>query len=126
VDGSGHPCWLSLTCAEGLTRAKERPETAFAMARDVAEVVAVGVNCTAPGEVAALAGLAGETSGKPVVVYPNSGEGWDPVGHRWVGQRSFAPGLVKSWVAAGACLVGGCCRVGPAEIRHVASALTSP
>ncbi len=31
--------------------------------------------------------------------------------------------LARSWVAAGASYVGGCCRVGPAEIRDLADGL---
>ena len=47
--GTGVPCWLSLTCAGSRTRAGEPAYEGFAMARDVAEVVAVGVNCVDPG-----------------------------------------------------------------------------
>lgn len=46
VDGSGHPCWLSLTVDGDRTRAGEPAADAFAMAADVDEVVAVGVNCS--------------------------------------------------------------------------------
>ena len=54
VDGTGAPCWLSLTCTGATTRAGEPVDEAFAMAADVAEVVAVGVNCVDPADVAEL------------------------------------------------------------------------
>ena len=48
LDGTGVPAWLSLSAADGRTRAGEPLEEAYAMAADVAEVLAVGVNCTTP------------------------------------------------------------------------------
>jgi homocysteine S-methyltransferase len=61
---------------------------------------------------------------KPVVVYPNSGEDWDPVVRRWTGARHpvGAP-AATAWIAAGARLVGGCCRVTPAQIAEIAGSL---
>jgi homocysteine S-methyltransferase len=121
IDGSETSCWLSLTCDGARTRAGEPASEAFTMARDVAEVIAVGVNCTRPADVAELVASAAEASGKPVVVYPNSGEGWDATQRAWRGSATFAEGQVEDWVARGARLVGGCCRVGPGEIGSVAA-----
>lgn len=126
VSGSGRPCWLSLTCADGRTRAGEDVDQAFAMARDVGEVVAMGVNCTDPSEVSDLVRRAHAGTGKPAVAYPNSGETWDVSRRRWIGRASLIPRLAGEWVAAGARLVGGCCRVGPAEVRAMAAALAAP
>jgi homocysteine S-methyltransferase len=125
VDGSQIPCWLSLTCAGDRTRAGEPATEAFAMARDVAEVVAVGVNCTDPADVAALVTSAAESGSKPVVAYPNSGEAWDAASRAWTGSATFADGQVEDWVSRGARLVGGCCRVGPEEIRSVGARLAA-
>lgn len=123
LDGTGLPCWLSLTCASATTtRAGEPVREAFAMARDVAEVIAVGVNCLPPGDARELVPVAA-TSGKPVVVYPNSGEQWDAVAKAWLGDGSELVGDVSGWLADGARLVGGCCRVRPAEIAAIAERL---
>ncbi|MGY1745973.1 homocysteine S-methyltransferase [Blastococcus sp. SYSU D00695] len=123
----GVPVWLSLTTvrdAAGLARTRrgELAADVFAMAADVDAVVAVGVNCTAPADVPAGV-VAAATSGLPVVVYPNSGEGWDAGARRWTGAGRLDPTEVPGWVMAGARLVGGCCRVGPAAIRGIAAAL---
>ena len=109
------PAWLSVTCAGLDTRAGEPAADAFAIAADCPAVIAVGVNCTDPADVAALVPLAAR-AGKPVVVYPNSGESWDADRRVWIGPGQFAPSAVQDWVAAGARLVGGCCRVRPADI----------
>jgi homocysteine S-methyltransferase len=123
----GVPIWLSLTTVvdeDGVARTRRGEPAAdvYAMVAGVAEVVAVGVNCTAPSAVvSAVAAAAG--SGKPVVVYPNSGESWDAVGRRWTGRPGISPDDVPGWVDGGARLIGGCCRVRPADIAAIAAAI---
>ena len=41
----GVPAWLSMTCADGRTRAGEPAEDAFRHGGGVDSVIAVGVNC---------------------------------------------------------------------------------
>lgn len=118
--------WLSITCRGTRTRAGESAAQAFAMARDCEQVVAVGVNCLDPVDVLQLLRLAVQHSGKPAVGYPNSGEGWDPAAHCWTGRSRFRAADGPDWAAAGARLVGGCCRVGPAEISALAAAVRAP
>ena len=123
----GVPIWLSLTTVvddDGVVRTRrgERAAEVFALARGVDAVIAVGINCTAPGGVGPAVEAAA-AAGKPVVVYPNSGEGWDAVGRRWTGSPGVAPDAVPAWVAAGARLVGGCCRVRPEHVAAIAAAL---
>ena len=119
IDGSRLPCWLSVTCAGDRTRAGEPVAEAFSLARDVEEIVAVGVNCVDPADTYSLVRSARESSGKPVVVYPNSGERWDPEARSWIGPAIFQPEDVTAWISGGARLVGGCCRVGPTEIQAI-------
>jgi homocysteine S-methyltransferase len=116
------PAWLSITCAGTETRAGEPASEAFAMARDCDPVIAVGVNCTAPDDVAELVREAANVSGKPVVVYPNSGERWDAERRRWIGESAFSAEAVSDWIDNGARLVGGCCRVRPEDIAEVRAA----
>jgi len=122
--------WLSLTTVLGddgvvRTRRGEPAADVFAMAAGVDEVVAVGVNCTDPAGVPAAIGAA-RVAGKPVVVYPNSGEGWDAAARRWTGSPGLPDDAVRGWLDAGARLVGGCCRVGPAAIARVAAVVDQP
>jgi homocysteine S-methyltransferase len=127
ADALGVPVWLSLTttvAGDGVVRTRrgERADAVFALAAGVAAVVAVGVNCTAPSAVGpSLAAAA--SAGKPVVAYPNSGEGWDAGARRWTGPGRVSPDEVPGWVAAGARLVGGCCRVRPEDVARLAAAL---
>lgn len=128
LDALGAPAWVSLSAEAGhdgvvRTRRGEPLAPLLAAAASVPSVVAVGVNCTDPAVVLpALAALAG-VQGAAAVVYPNSGEGWDARARAW---RPGTPGPGESpqrWVAAGARLVGGCCRVGPEQVRATAVAL---
>ncbi|WP_413759432.1 homocysteine S-methyltransferase [Streptomyces sp. MMBL 11-3] len=125
VRGLGVPAWLSYSVAGGLTRAGQPLEEAFAVAADADEVVAVGVNCCAPQEVEAAVRVAARVTGKPVVVYPNSGERWDAAARGWVGSSTFTAGAVAGWERAGARGVGGCCRVGPEAIAEIAATVRS-
>lgn len=114
------PAWLSMTCAAGRTRAGEPAEEAFAMAAGLDDIVAVGVNCVDSVEASDLVSTAAESSRKPALVYPNSGESWDARQRSWAGSATFGPEHAAVWVASGARLVGGCCRVGPSAIRQLA------
>ncbi len=119
------PAWLSYTVDGAATRAGQPLADAFAVAAGVPQIVAVGVNCCAPADVLPAIEIAREVTGKPVIVYPNSGEGWDARRRRWTGPAHYSPALAGRWVAAGARIVGGCCRVGPAGIRDLASVVDS-
>jgi S-methylmethionine-dependent homocysteine/selenocysteine methylase len=123
VRGSGVPCWLSFSAVGACTRAGQALTNAFSLAADVDEVIAVGVNCCTPQDVLAAVEIARSVSGKPVVVYPNSGESWDAEARAWREDPTFDAGLVRSWIDAGARLIGGCCRIGPEAIGQVAAAM---
>ena len=122
VRGLGVPAWLSYSVAGDRTRAGQPLEEAFALAADADEVIAVGVNCCAPDDVDGAVATAARVTGKPVVVYPNSGETWDADARAWRGRSTFTPEQVTGWERAGARLIGGCCRVGPTAISQIAAA----
>jgi homocysteine S-methyltransferase len=126
AEGCGVPVWLSYTVAGDRTRAGQPLAEAFAVAAGREDVVAVGVNCCSPLDADAAVPLAARISGKPVVVYPNSGEGWDSAACAWTGPAADPVGLAGHalrWREEGARLIGGCCRVGPPAIAAVAGAL---
>ena len=119
IDESGLECWVSVSIDGARTRAGEPLDDVFAMAADVSSVLALGVNCSTPSDATAAVGVAAHT-GKPVVIYPNSGEGWDAENRRWVAADTDPHFPVERWLAEGARLVGGCCRVTPADISAMA------
>lgn len=119
--------WISFTCRDAGHVAHGEPLSDCAAAVAAAEqVVAVGINCTAPHWITSLLAEArhGDEDKKPVIVYPNSGESWDAAARSWRGESdaSHFGALAREWYAAGAQAVGGCCRTGPAHIAAVAQA----
>lgn len=118
--------WVSFTCRDERHVAHGERLRDGARGLDGAErVLGVGINCTRPDLVEALVREARAGTGKPVLVYPNSGETWDAATRSWTGRLDLAAeearfgALARGWYAAGAQAVGGCCRTGPGHIRAV-------
>jgi homocysteine S-methyltransferase len=122
VERAGPPAWFSFSCRDGLHINDGTPlAECAAWLADWEQVLAVGVNCTAPRFIPNLIAAIRQVTDKPVVVYPNSGEQYDAASHRWHGAsepEEFATAALK-WYAAGATLIGGCCRTGPQHISQI-------
>jgi homocysteine S-methyltransferase len=118
--------WFSFTCKDSqhVAHGELLRECAAAVAR-FPQTVAIGVNCTQPALIPALIGELRAASGKAIVVYPNSGEGWNQSARSWTGTSAAARfgSMAADWFADGAQIVGGCCRTRPAHIRQVAEAV---
>lgn len=118
--------WVSFSCRDGSRLCDGTPfADAVRTVEALPQVVAVGVNCMAPSHVEDLMRAAAAVTAKPLVAYPNSGETYDAVARVW---RGLADPLdwgqrARAWRAAGARLVGGCCRTGPHHIRALRAAL---
>lgn len=118
------PAWVSFSC-KSETQTCGGELLVDAVARVVAEVDAVGVNCTAPHFVEPLLrslSVDGPLA-VPLVAYPNHGAHWNADLRQWAGhtEASEIPAMVSSWLAAGARIVGGCCGVGSASIAELAA-----
>ena len=64
---------------------------------------------------------------KPLLACPNSGEVWDFSAHDWQPAPASEMSLPEAALklrAAGVNVLGGCCRVGPAEIRQLRKAIS--
>jgi homocysteine S-methyltransferase len=124
IRGSGVPTWLSYSIRGDRTCAGQPLAEAFAVAAGIPEVIAVGVNCCAPGDVSNAVTVARRVTGLPVVAYPNSGEQWDARKRSWSGDGTGFASVASDWVDRGARLVGGCCRTAPDAIALLAKTLT--
>lgn len=120
--------WISFCCADA-ARTGEGQEIGQCVRALEAfpQVVAVGINCTRPDFVSALITRMRTQTDRPLVAYPNSGERYDAARGGWTGhsQPSLLATGARAWYAAGARLIGGCCRTGPADIRRLREALAS-
>jgi homocysteine S-methyltransferase len=129
VEETGARAWLSYQCRdEASTAAGEPMAEAVGLANGRDDVVAVGVNCTAPRFVPALLAAAARATDRPLVAYPNGGDRWDPATRHWVATDAggtYQPDEVAGWADRGASWLGGCCGTRPADIRALATALTA-
>ena len=120
--------WFSFSCRdERHVSHGERVADCAALVASFPQTVAIGVNCVPPKWIPALIEELRAASGKPILVYPNSGEGWDAARRCWTGTtdpEDFGARAAE-WFKAGAQMVGGCCRTWPAHIRAVAEAANS-
>jgi len=118
--------WLSFSCCDDAHVCHGEPfAECVALANESAQVVAAGINCTPPRYVESLLRSAQGVTDKPLLVYPNSGEGWDGEARCWLpgtGVTEFGePALL--WHDAGARLIGGCCRTTPEDVGDISLAL---
>lgn len=88
---------------------------------DQPQAAALGINCTSPLHITGLIREIRKNTGKPIVVYPNSGEVYDASTNTWHGETSCDSfgRQSKEWYEAGARLIGGCCRTTPGHIREI-------
>lgn len=116
--------WFSFTCSDDRVIRDGTPIEDVVDACAARErVAAVGVNCTEPRWVGGLVARIRARTDLPILVYPNSGELYDGRTKAWSAGDGVTPwidGLHAAW-SAGARILGGCCRIGPAEIRELRS-----
>lgn len=121
--------WFSFTTRDASRLSEGQPiEEAARLVSSSPQVVAVGVNCVPPKQVDPLLARLRSATDLPLVVYPNSGERWDSTLRCWCGEASplDPAAAVVRWRAAGARLIGGCCRTTPANISAIRAALMAP
>lgn len=94
-----------------------------ALLHDKEQITAIGINCTSPYYVENLILEIKKVTDKPIIVYPNSGEVYQPETKKW-GQDSMIEqfnDFTKKWHKAGATIIGGCCRTAPQDITALAN-----
>jgi homocysteine S-methyltransferase len=121
------PAWVSFSCRDAASISDGTPiEDAVRLFAGHPVVVAIGINCTPPQYAEELIRrVRHAVPGKAVIAYPNSGEVYDVEDNAWTGTSTpldYAS-AARRWVAAGASIVGGCCRTGPAHIAAMRTAL---
>lgn len=122
----GCHAWISFSAGDASHTCRGEPLAGCAAQLDrYDQVAAIGVNCTAPCYISDLVDGVRAGTGKPVIVYPNSGETYRPDSGNWTGAAesgSYAD-LASEWYVRGAHVIGGCCRTTPAHIRAVSHRL---
>lgn len=123
--GDPVPAWCAFTLRDGdLLADGGRLDDAVRAVADSRSIAAIGVNCSAPeSAVAATRRLASFTT-LPIMAYPNRGADWDADAKAWTGGADVDMAMVATdLVEAGVAFVGGCCGIGPADVRVIATAV---
>ena len=119
------PFALSITGA--IAADPEKLSRVIELANQSPRLGALGVNCVDPSRACAVVKQLRSGTDKPLLACPNSGEIWDHGACDWspapVGAMKLTDAAVELQ-AAGVSLLGGCCRVGPAEIRQLRSVIS--
>lgn len=114
--------WVSFSCKDEKNISDGTPlAECIALFQDIKNVAALGINCTAPRFIPMLIEEASSVTDKPILVYPNSGEQYDPERRHWVGESEPIDFALASqfWCRSGAQLIGGCCRTTPTHIKQI-------
>jgi homocysteine S-methyltransferase len=117
--------WISFTCKdEARVASGDAFGACIAAVSVLSNVLAVGVNCTAPQHIVSLLQTAKRHTDKPLVAYPNRGSVWT-TGTGWTEGLSqvTTADWVEKYIAAGARIVGGCCQTTPEDIRAISSSM---
>lgn len=124
LDTSPIPAWFSFSCRDGRHISDGTPITDCAnLLKNHPKVAAIGINCTPPKHLAELINATRQTCDLPIVIYPNSGEVYNPENKTWYGTadpQGFGT-AASHWQALGATIIGGCCRTTPKHIQALAN-----
>lgn len=123
LEETDQSCWVTFTLKD------ESHISCGTLLSEAAEVCAkydcvdaIGINCVKQEYVAGALDTM-KDCGKPLIVYPNSGEIYDPKTKTWhhgadsEGWSSY----IGRWQVLGASCFGGCCRTLPKDILEIAS-----
>ncbi len=124
---AGKPAWVSFSCKDKAhLNDGSKIEECVSFFHDHPKVFALGVNCTNPQFISELIQrIKSNTGEKRIIVYPNSGEAYNAKSKTWKGlsePKHFVE-MSKEWIALGADIIGGCCRIGPEHIQSMSKQL---
>lgn len=116
--------WMSFSCPNDKTTwaGQSLIDVAHTMQK-YPHIVAIGSNCTAPQYMPGIITTFRQAGHAHVVVYPNSGEVYNATDNQWYGTATCDDyvAAAHTWVAAGATIIGGCCRTNPQIIAALVS-----
>ncbi|WP_027216740.1 homocysteine S-methyltransferase [Butyrivibrio fibrisolvens] len=117
---------ISFSCADGRHTSKGEliSECARVLSKDHQHLCMLGVNCTKPEYVTSLIAELKKGTDLPIVVYPNSGDVYDPTTKTWSAskdEKDFGT-YAYEYMKAGASAVGGCCTTVQSHIEKVVKA----
>ncbi len=115
------PAWLCVSCRDSRHINDGTAVTQITeLFVDHPQVLAVGINCTAIEYISPLIEqIKRVLPDKSIIIYPNSGEHYDAKTKTWSAaeKKLNIPEKAVDWYQQGSKIIGGCCRVGPSQIK---------
>lgn len=115
--------WVSFSAKDGAhINSGESIRECAAFLESQKQIVAIGINCTAPEFIESLIDEIKAVSSKPIIVYPNGGSTYNALTKTWDGlSKSSSYGkMAYTWYKKGARIIGGCCQTTPEDIAQIA------
>ncbi len=115
--------WVSFSCKdEAHLCSGALFSEAIELLNESTNIIGMGVNCTAPHYIESLIKIAAAITDKYIIVYRNKGEAYNSDTKTWEPTDNCHLSFVDNaqiWKAAGAKVIGGCCRTSPADIQQL-------
>jgi homocysteine S-methyltransferase len=112
--------WISITCNENIEfRDGSSFKEACKIISQIEQITTLGINCFSPLLVEKALKELKKYSNKKTLVYPNSGEQYNPKVKYWSGKNEFNNLMIKNWLSLSPDIIGGCCRVGYDNIKKM-------
>ena len=118
--------WISITCNENIEfRDGSSFKEACKIISQIEQISTLGINCFSPLLVEKALKKLKKYSNKKTLVYPNSGEKYNPKDKYWSGKNEFNNLMIKNWLSLSPDIIGGCCRVGYDNIKKMREEIDS-
>ena len=118
--------WISITCNENIEfRDGSSFKEACKIISQIEQITTLGINCFSPLLVEKALKELKKYSNKKTLVYPNSGEKYNPKDKYWSGKNEFNNLMIKNWLSLSPDIIGGCCRVGFDNIKNMREEIDS-
>jgi homocysteine S-methyltransferase len=115
--------WFALTLKDANHLSDGTPlDNVIDYLNHIDQVVSVGINCIALEDVTEALMVLQTLTTKPLIVYPNSGEQYDPTTKQWHQNHQHNctfKNQLPAWLKLGAKLIGGCCQTTPNDIEQI-------
>ena len=112
--------WVSMTCDDDINfRDGSSISEACNILSNFDHITSIGLNCFSPLFVKEAYLMIKNNTEKKIIIYPNSGEVYNPKEKIWIGKKLYEDKMIKNWLSLSPDIIGGCCRVGYHEIKKM-------
>ena len=120
IDKIEKEVWVSMTCNDDINfRDGSSISEGCKILSNFNNITTIGLNCFSPLYVREAFKKLKNNTKKKIMLYPNSGEIYNPNEKIWIGNKLFEDKMIKKWLSLSPDIIGGCCRVGCDDIKKM-------